>query len=600
MNPNKCIAIVLFLITSLLSILVVRFPQASSLYDVDVYDENTDRRSDSYALDNNITPPRSLRSISTRSSAGSGGTEKSMLYNEFHAAAEALLPNVQVNRDPGNLIDDFAPVVAVADNGFIYVVWNVGDALESILFAQSGDGGATFSEAIRINDNVNYPPSYGVYQPDIALDGDGNIYIVWHDYRAWLDDDSWNSPVDVYLDKSTDGGLTWGTDIKVSDGSGAYPWHFQPYIAIDRGNGYAYVSFTDYDRYYPEGDGGDVCVSRSVDGGASFENKVRVDDTPDDSLIVQTFSSIAVDHLSGNVYVTFNDSRNGDVDIFLATSLDSCQSFETNVPVNSNTTNAQEESTVRTDLSGHMYVVWKDWRDDPDPQSSPYLNDIYLARSTDEGTSFSPGVRITDQYMNAEYSYNFPSRMAIDESGTINVVWHDTRTDTSVCYFDQSTDGGMTFSTDMVIHDAAADSVTHSLPRVAVDTGNGVFITWMDKRNGGDKFDIFFTQNDHTTDIGDGPITPSGFSLEQNYPNPFNPTTTIRYSVTEPSYVQIRMYDSSGRFIRVLANENKSPGTYELLWNGKDSRGVAVASGVYFCRMNVGDKILGRKFVLLR
>lgn len=583
-----------FLIISLLSILDVRFPQASILCD-----ENANQRSHSYTLDNNITPPRGLQNISTSSSAGSGINSESRLHYRLHAATEALLPNVQVNMDSGNLIDDFAPVVAVADNGFIYVVWNVDDSLQSILFARSGDGGATFSEAVRINDNVNYPPSYNVYQPDIALDGDGNIYIVWHDYRAWPDDTSWNSPIDVYLDKSTDGGLTWGTDVKVSDGSGTYPWHFQPYIAIDKSSGYTYVSFTDYDRYHPEGDDGDVCVARSVDGGASFENKVRVDDTPDDLLIVQTFSSIAVDYLSGNVYVTFNDSRNGDIDIYLATSLDSCQSFEANVPVNSNTTNAQEESTVRTDQSGYVYVVWKDWRDDPEPQSSPYLNDIYLARSTDGGASFSPGVRITDQYMNAEYGYNFPSRLAIDESGTINVVWHDTRTDTCTCYFDQSTDGGMTFSTDMVIHDDA-DSVTHSLPRVAVDAGDGVYITWMDKRNGGDKFDIFITHDEHTTDIGNGPITPGSFSLEQNYPNPFNPATTIRYSVTEPSYVQIWMYDSSGRFIRTLANEIKSSGTYELRWDGRNSRGAAVASGVYFCRMRVGDKMLGRKIVLLR
>ncbi|MCK4591130.1 MAG: T9SS type A sorting domain-containing protein, partial [Candidatus Latescibacteria bacterium] len=75
----------------------------------------------------------------------------------------------------------------------------------------------------------------------------------------------------------------------------------------------------------------------------------------------------------------------------------------------------------------------------------------------------------------------------------------------------------------------------------------------------------------------------------QNYPNPFNPVTTIRYSVTEPSYVQIRMYDSSGRFIRTLANMDKSPGTYELRWDGRDSRGSAVASGVYFCRVRSGQ-----------
>jgi len=594
MKTKKRTTAVSFLVIMLLAVLVFQFSQAGILCDA-----NASQLSASYALQNDISPPRSLQNISTGSHEESGIISGSGVRYELHAAAGALLPNVQVNWDPDNLVDDFAPVIAVADGGMIYVVWNGDDSLQSILFARSDDGGATFSEAVRINDDVIYPPSYNAYQPDIALDGDGNIFVVWHDYRAWPDDASWSSPIDVYLDKSTDGGSTWGTDVKVSDGSGTYPWHFQPYIAIDKFNGGIFVSFTDYDRYHPEGDGGDVCVARSVDGGASFENKVRVDDTPESSLIVQTFSSISADPLSGNVYVTFSDSRSGDIDIYLAASLDSCQSFEANVPVNSNTTNDQEESTVRTDQSGQLYVVWKDWRDDPDPQSAPYLNDIYLALSTDGGASFSPGVRITDEHMNAEHSYNFPPRLAINESGTINVVWHDTRTDTCSCYYDRSTDGGMTFSADIVIHDDA-DSASHTLPQVAVGAGDRVYITWMDKRNGGDKYDIFFTHDDQTTDIGDGPVTPGGFSLEQNYPNPFNPATTIRYSVTERSSVQIRMYDSAGKFIRTLADETKSPGTYELHWDGSNSHGAAMASGVYFCRMFVGDKMLGRKFVLLR
>jgi hypothetical protein len=60
-------------------------------------------------------------------------------------AAAFFLPNVQVNADPGNLEDDFAPAIAVDSAGRIYVVWNIeepGD--EGIYFSRSDDGGATF------------------------------------------------------------------------------------------------------------------------------------------------------------------------------------------------------------------------------------------------------------------------------------------------------------------------------------------------------------------------------------------------------------------------------------------------------------------------
>ncbi len=60
------------------------------------------------------------------------------------------------------------------------------------------------------------------------MDANDNIYVVWHDYRAWADDNAFTSPIDVYMDVSTDGGATWGTDVLVSTGgSGSYPWHFQ-------------------------------------------------------------------------------------------------------------------------------------------------------------------------------------------------------------------------------------------------------------------------------------------------------------------------------------------------------------------------------------
>jgi hypothetical protein len=546
-------------------------------------------------------PPRNqLPSPKHTLSAGSGHASNQL----FGRTAFSFLPSVQVNVDTGNNVNDFAPAIAVSRNGHIYVVWNGDETMKTIFFSRSTDGGKTFSAAARINDNVVYPPSYSVYQPDIALDSAGNIYVVWHDYRQWADDQSWTSPIDIFMDKSTDGGLTWNTDVQVSRGNGTYPWHFQPSIAIAGNTGNPYVSFTDYDRYYPQGDGGDVSVATSLDKGASFQSKVRVDDTPDALHAVQEFSAIALDAKTNTVFVAYHDSRNGSRDIYVAKSVDSARSFLPNILVNDDTTNDQEEPSVGVSSSGVVYVVWKDWRADLTPTEPPYQNDMIMARSTDGGNSFTSGVKINDTSLNAEYSYNFPPRLALDDSGNVHVTWFDQRFNYTNCFYDESVDGGLTFSVDAIVNDNR-DSLSHSLPRIAVGNGR-VYVVYMDKRHGNNFYDIFFTAKDRFTGVEKyASSIPRTFTLEQNYPNPFNPATTIRFTVPSPgtgpgfSAVTLRVYDILGNEIATLVDGDKPAGNYEIEFN-LSSMNHPPSSGVYLYELRVGGIAQTRKMTYLK
>jgi len=93
---------------------------------------------------------------------------------------------------------------------------------------------------------------------------------------------------------------------------------------------------------------------------------------------------------------------------------------------------------------------------------------------------------------------------------------------------------------------------------------------------------------------------PKEFSLSQNYPNPFNPTTVIRYALPENQYVSLKVYNLLGQIVTTLVNSQKAPGYYQVLWNGKNSSGQDVASGVYFYRIKTGSFVKARKLVLLR
>lgn len=90
-------------------------------------------------------------------------------------------------------------------------------------------------------------------------------------------------------------------------------------------------------------------------------------------------------------------------------------------------------------------------------------------------------------------------------------------------------------------------------------------------------------------------------NLYQNYPNPFNGTTSIDYSLSEPGgFVNLRIYDVRGRLVRVLVKAKKSRGRHTALWNGRDSSGRPVSSGVYYCRIKINKFSASRKIVYLR
>jgi hypothetical protein len=93
---------------------------------------------------------------------------------------------------------------------------------------------------------------------------------------------------------------------------------------------------------------------------------------------------------------------------------------------------------------------------------------------------------------------------------------------------------------------------------------------------------------------------PQDFKLCQNYPNPFNPETSISFQVPKTSHIKIDVFNLLGQHIRTLIDEEKAPGSYQIMWNGLDDQGKPVSSGVYLCKMQAGDFTAMKKMVLVR
>jgi hypothetical protein len=88
---------------------------------------------------------------------------------------------------------------------------------------------------------------------------------------------------------------------------------------------------------------------------------------------------------------------------------------------------------------------------------------------------------------------------------------------------------------------------------------------------------------------------PNAFSLEQNYPNPFNPSTIINYKIPERSSVVIKLFDLLGNEVATLVNEEKSIGSYEIVFDA-----TGLPSGAYFYQLRAGYFVETKKMIFMK
>jgi len=96
---------------------------------------------------------------------------------------------------------------------------------------------------------------------------------------------------------------------------------------------------------------------------------------------------------------------------------------------------------------------------------------------------------------------------------------------------------------------------------------------------------------------------PAQYMLSDNYPNPFNPTTTIGYNVELAGNVSIVIYDMTGRQVKELVNDYKSPlvgAQYSAIWDATNDAGSLVSAGTYLCRMISSDFVSTNKMTLMK
>ena len=437
---------------------------------------------------------------------------------------------------------------------------------------------------------LTYDPAYSMipFSNNWCIATSGSfVHVVWFDSRSGEDGD-------VYYKRSSDGGISWGGDIRISySGRTNFP-------TIAASGPYVHIVWNE-DRT----DTVEIYYRRSIDNGENWESDKRLTHSRSE----KTAPCIA---LSGSfVHIVWADTRGGKREVYYKKSSDIGENWGIDTRIATSYNDSQHPTVAAS--AQLVFVVWEDLRHNASQS-------IYYNKSTDGGLNWGGDTRLTIDV----YSY-YPS-VAVSGSN-LHVVWYNDNLTSDKVFYKHSTDGGNTWSVDLslvntsnssfnpsiaisgqTIHVVWYDSrenpeiyykrstnggaswdietrltnqVANSLyPSIAV-SGTKVHVVWQEGRNGATE--IYYKQNPTGNPIGIININsemPEKYSLSQNYPNPFNPMTNVKFSIVKAGDVKIVVYDVQGREVQTLVNERLNAGTYEVKFDGS-----MLTSGVYFYKM---------------
>jgi hypothetical protein len=388
------------------------------------------------------------------------------------------------------------------------------------------------------------------------------VYIFWHDGRHG------SSEFEIYYKFSTDNGDTWSADTRLTNAT----YHSANPIAAMNSQ---YVFVTWFDQR--GGVNPEIYFNKKTLNGI-FGTDVRLTNNSfrsEDPHIAVSSDSI--------LHIAFWDNRDGGGgEIYYKRSNNSGVNWSADTRLTFNT-----KSTYPTvSASGHIVqITWEDTRD--------MNREIYYKRSTDDGLNWGPDTRLT----NTTYQSWQPSTFF--SGNIIHLVWAEAiSTGISRVYYKRSLDAGVTWDTNTQI---VPNQSYLNTPSVSA-FGSCVHVFWEDCRFGALP-EVLYKRNPTANSVGIQNISteiPSVFTLEQNYPNPFNPTTKIKFALPpavngRDRSVKFVIYDILGHEVATLVNEQLKPGTYEVDFNGSN-----YSSGIYYYTLQTQQFNQSKRMVLIK
>ena len=436
--------------------------------------------------------------------------------------------------------------------------------------------------------NASNPSKYGALAThnwgadDAATAADsGRIYIAWQDSRLYSipsagEPKSYNTYFRTFQSR---GGAGFGPEIQVS-----------PYDSINAATS-PVVACGDSSRVF-------IVYQRANNGNtelyyAVYHSDTRVMDAEQPLTNDPNFSGLATVAATrdGVVHVVWTDTR-----IFARNQIwwkrfvpGTGWSPDSQIVVSSGQATTPSLAATR---SGHLHMVWRDNRDGQ--------NEIYYKEYTPAG-----GWDAVDTRLTINSASQIQPQVDADPMDNVYVVWTDSRvsaSDPDIWYIERK---GSVWGAETALVYSATD-VTNSVqqfPGIAHDGIAELYVTWTDERlpaSIGKNKDAYYKVGTGVVTAVEGTPTPSVSRLLRNYPNPFNPLTKVHFTLNHDGQALLRAFDVHGRLVRTLVDSYITAGSRTVEWDGRDDRGVSLASGTYFLRLEAAGNFESRTVTLLK
>jgi len=516
------------------------------------------------------------------------------LYLVWAANATARPPQIQINSPGTTSAEELSITVNPADPTRLAVGANI-----RFHFASS-DGGITWTENTMAS-------SLGVAgDPCLVFDADGNLYYTHlsnPDNGSWLDQ--------IVVQKSTDNGLTWNDGV----GVGLNPPRDQDksWLAADRTtspfHNNLYLAWTEFDAYGSgaAADSTRILFARSLDQGLTWTTPQRLSDHGGNCVDADETVEGAVPAVGpgGEVYTAWS----GNGQIWFDRSFDGGATFGTDILITdqpggwdfgiSGVWRCNGLPITACDVSssthrGRIYVVFSDQRNGADD------TDVFLCTSDDRGDTWSVPHRVNDDIGPAQ---QFLPWLTVDPvTGAVSVVFYDRRAtqgDATEVTVATSRDGGANF-----VNQTVSDTSFTPWPTVffgdyiGIDAWDGVaYATWMSMEDG--DLSVWMAKLDSPSGAGRWSRTTT--DLVMTVPATASQSQTrIQFTTFADGPVQLSIYDVRGHRVQSLVAESRRAGRYTELWDGRDTAGHGVSSGMYIVRLAAGSDVVTRKVVIVR
>lgn len=305
-------------------------------------------------------------------------------------------------------------------SGLVFNVDRFGNAIDgSVFVSRSLDSGGTYNRTILVSIG-----SVSIFndKPYLAVDRSnsifsGRIYVSWTRFTS-------STTGDIMISESGDNGATFSRASVISSSS-----LNQGSVPIVGPSGEVYVVWSDLSN-------NKTVIIKSTNGGASFSAPSTVSSfvplpnpMPNGLFRVNNFPTASVDVTNGNVYVAWPDYSDKNATILFTRSIDGGKSWSTAIKVNDNSTGNDNFFPWMSVSPGHIAIIFYGAKLDPASQ----LVDVYFTSSTNNGTSFSANIKVTNSSFDPdEYAPNGQSfigdYIGIDSYGNFSqAVWTDTR-----------------------------------------------------------------------------------------------------------------------------------------------------------------------------